>query len=419
MQLAKRAARYRLGCAIKVRKDKQRKEEIEWAYHSEMRPRLEATIALAQSEWPLSDPGTNWDADPWLLGVANGVVDLRAGRLRKGLPSDRITMHTRVAFHSSAKCLRWNSFLLEIFGDEELIEFVQRAVGYSLSGETREQCVFLCYGEGANGKSTFLEALRYVLGDYSHNTPFSTLEMKGRTSIPNDVAALAGRRFVTAIETNDSVRLNEARLKGLTGSDAITARYLHKEFFTFHPVAKMWLAFNHKPLVADDSHGFWRRMRLIPFPRIFVEDAMDKELLDKLKAEGPAILAWAVRGCREWQEKGLGLPPAVEAATQEYREESDPLRDFIDELCIVQIGKSVTAGSLWACYRNWAKENGESWPLDRAAFARRLEVRGLHRDRMGHARTRIWTGIDLKAAHKLGILTSHADVRTDADGQIQ
>lgn len=258
MRMAKAAARYRLRCTFKTKDKEQRNDGIGWALQSENRFRLEAAIALAQSERPLSDPGANWDVDPWLLGVANGVVDLRTGMLRKGLPSDRVTTHTRVAFRSSARCPRWKSFLAEVFVIEELIEFVQRAVGYSLTG-----------AEGANGKSTFLGALRYALGDCAHNTSFSTLELKGRTSISNDVAALVGRRFVTAIETNDSARLNEARLKGLTGSDAITARHLYGDFFTFHPVAKMWLAFNHKPLVADDSHGFWRRMRLIPFPKAF------------------------------------------------------------------------------------------------------------------------------------------------------
>lgn len=419
MRLAKLAARHRLRRAVKIAGGEQRDAGIRWAQQSEMRPRLEAAIALAQSERPLSDPGMNWDADPCLLGVANGIVDLRTGLLRKGVPSDRITMHTKVAFRSWAKCPRWKSFLVEILVEEELIQFVQRAVGYSLTGETREQCVFLCYGQGANGKSTFLEVLRYTLGEYAHNTPFSTLELKGRTSIPNDVAALVGRRFVTAIETNDSARLNEARLKGLTGSDAVTARYLHREFFTFQPVAKIWLAFNHKPLITDDSHGFWRRINLIPFLQTFAEGKMDKELLGILRAEGPAILAWAVRGCVLWQSDGLRPPPVVRAATQEYREESDPLRDFIEELCILRPSKSVAVGALWVAYRNWVKNNEESWSLDRVAFTRRLEARGLRKIRVGHARTWTWTGICLKPTQRLGVRASDADVRTDADGQIQ
>src|SRR5262249_4534420 len=214
---------------------------------------------------------------------------------RRGNPSDRITIHTHIQFDSSARCPRWNQFLVEVFEDnQELIDFVQRAVGYSLTGDTSEQCLFLNFGGGSNGKSTFLEVLRRVAGGYGHNMPFSTLEIKARTSIPNDVAALAGRRLVTASETNESVRLNEERVKALTGCDAITARFLNKEFFTFHPVAKFWLAFNHKPRVADDSHGFWRRIRLIPFLHEFKDTARDKHLLEKLLAEAPGILVWAV-----------------------------------------------------------------------------------------------------------------------------
>ncbi len=165
---------------------------------SESRYRLDAALKLAQSVRSLADPGIDWDADPWLLGVANGVVDLRSGTLRRGSPSDRITIHTDIQFDSSALCPRWNQFLVEVFEDnQELIDFVQRAVGYSLTGDTSEQCLFLIFGGGSNGKSTFLEVLRRVAGGYGHNMPFSTLEIKARTSIPNDVAALAGRRLVS------------------------------------------------------------------------------------------------------------------------------------------------------------------------------------------------------------------------------
>ncbi len=419
VQLAKYATRHRFRNTFAIDDDDLRKEELNWARTSEMRSRLEATVILARSETHLARRGTEWDTDPWLLGVANGVVDLKTGSLRRGLPSDGITMHTRVAFQRSANAPLWDEFLKDVFVDDELIDFLQHAVGYSLTGQTSEQCFFACFGDGANGKSTFLETVRYVFDEYAHNTPFSTLELLGRSSIPADLAELDGRRFVTAIETNNSVRLNEARLKGLTGSDAVTARRLYKGFFTFTPVAKFWLAFNHKPSVRDDSYGFWRRNRLIPFTQIFLGDSQNKELLATLRTEAPGILAWAVRGCLKWQAEGLGLPSSVRAATEQYREESDPLRDFIDELCIVQPGKSVAASALWVTYLNWVKDNGEPWPLDRAAFARRLEARGLRKTRVGHARTWTWEGICLKQGHKLGLLTSQADVRTDADGQIQ
>jgi putative DNA primase/helicase len=166
----------------------------------------------------------------------------------------------------------------------------------------------LCHGEGANGKSTFLSAIAYVLGSYACNLPFSAFELVARSTIPNDVATLPGRRFVTAIETDESARLNEARIKALTGCDLITARSLYNRFFTFKPVAKFWLAFNHRPVVADSSHGFWRRVHLIPFVRQFNPQA-EPNLEGTLRAEAPGILAWAVQGCLDWQKLGLACRP--------------------------------------------------------------------------------------------------------------
>lgn len=410
-RLVTQVARFRWAIAANISNEEERKKEGRWAIDSESRPRLEAALALARSVHPLSDDGANWDSDPWLLGVANGVLNLHTGRLRKGRPSDRITMHTDIAFDPSAQCPRWEQFLSEVFGDDtELIAFIQRAVGYSLTGDTSEQCLFACHGGGANGKSTFFETLRKVFGDYARNTPFSTLERNARTSISNDVAALVGRRFVTAVETNESVQFNEARVKALTGSDAMTARFLYGEYFTFFPVAKFWLGFNHKPVVADDSYGFWRRIRLIPFPKEFKGDADDKQLLPKLKAEAPGILAWAVRGCLAWQKDGLGMPKVVKESTEAYREESDPLSEFISDRCVVHEDEQVEGGLLWYEYQSWCTENQEP-ELDRKAFSKRLEDRGLKKIKVGHNRTRSWQGLSLESE-----ATADADVRTDADG---
>ena len=393
-RLAKEAARSRLAAAVKIPGDIKRKEAVKWGMQSESRYRLDAAIAMAQVEPPLADAGTHWNIDPWRLGVANGVVDLRTGRLRKGRQSDRITFHSDIPFALKAECPRWLQFLDEVFdADKELIEYVQRAVGYSLTGDRREQCLFLCWGEGANGKSTFLEVLRDVLGDYAHNLPFSAFEMKARASIPNDVASIVGRRLVTAVETDESTRLNEARVKALTGSDPVTARFLYGEFFDFHPVAKFWLAFNHKPLVSDDSHGFWRRVRLIPFEHVFQGKEEDKRLIEKLKAEADGILPWAVDGALKWQKQGLGAPPAVKKATEEYREESDPLNEFIDECCVVESDAQVAAAELWAAYQRWSEDNGARSPIDRAKFSQRLAGRGFEKEREGHDRTWIWLGI--------------------------
>ena len=289
--------------------------------------------------------------------MQNGVLDLTTGGIRDGRPDDRITIHSPVTYDPFATCPRFQQFLQEIFEeDADLISFVHRAVGYSLTGRTIEQVVFIAFGNGANGKGRLFSALRSAIGPLGWNMPFSTFELKGRSSVPNDLAALVGRRFVTASETNEGTRLNEARVKALTGEDDITARFLSKELFEFRPVAKFWLAVNHKPRVSDDSYGFWRRVRLIPFNRQFGPDEADPDLEKKLLAERAGILAWMVQGALEWQKHGLNAPESVMAATAEYKEESDPLLDFISVRCDVGPEKSVSGSDLYRSYQDWAEQ---------------------------------------------------------------
>ncbi len=397
LQGAKAAARARYHLLSHGLSGDDAKKEATWASGSESRPRLEAMLEIAKSEPLLATSGDEWDGDPWLLGVGNGVLNLHTGKVRDGKRSDLLTMHSDVVFESRAACPQWLNFLNDILGgDADLTGYVHRSVGYCLTGDTKEQVAFLCYGSGANGKSTFLDVLRHVLGDYSYNLPFSTFELKARSSIPNDVAALPRRRFVTALETNESAPLNEARLKLLTGCDPVSARLLYREFFTFTPSAKFWLAANHKPEVADDSPGFWRRIRLIPFLQQFVGDRADKDLLSKLKAEASGILRWAVDGCLAWQRDGLGLPAVVQAASQAYREENDHIGEFLDERCEIAPDASIPAGDLWYEYCQWAAGNQER-PLARKVFSARLEARGFRKQRLGHNRTWTWLGLRIKA----------------------
>jgi putative DNA primase/helicase len=376
-RLAKEAARDRYGQALSISNLKERKRESGFAIASENRQRVEAMLLAARSEPPIADAGDRWDVDPWLLGVANGVLDLRSGVLRPGVPDDRVTQSVDVDYDPDATCPRWEVFLEEVFaGDAEVIDFIWRAVGYSLTGDITEQCVFTCWGVGSNGKSVFLATLRALAGHYGTNTPFSTLELSGRPSIPNDLAALAGRRLVTASETNEGARLNEARLKALTGGDPITARFLHGEFFTYQPVLKLWLAVNHKPIVRDDSHGFWRRVRLIPFTRRFDRDA-DPALADRLRAELAGILAWAIRGALLWREEGLRIPSAVTLATEAYRAESDPLADFLADRCVEGEGLVLPTTPAYRAYRDWATGAGLTGRelLTHKAFGSRMSER--------------------------------------------
>jgi putative DNA primase/helicase len=250
-----------------------------------------------------------------------------------------------------------------------------------------------------------------VWSDYAFNLPFSAFELKARSSIPNDIAAIEGKRLVTAVETNESAQLNEARIKMLTGCDPITARPLYCEYFVFPPTGKFWLAFNHLPEVMDDSHGLWRRIRLIPFLQRFDGNAADKELLAKLLAEAPGILAWAVQGCLKWQAEGMSSPPTIQEKTDVYRRESDPLEDFIVERCLVAPSARVTAAALWDAYLYWANDNMERAPLDRKGFSRRLEDKGFKKARQGHARDWTWLGIALKIENR-GFQDPRAAMRT-------
>jgi putative DNA primase/helicase len=361
--------------AVAISDHDQRARALKFTLALERHTGIANVLALAKDLPPLADAGRAFDVDPWLLGVKNGVVDLRTGTLRPGQRDDRITMQARAAFDPDAPCPRWTQLCAEVFGgDAAVIDFVQRAVGYSLTGDSREQCVFMGYGHGANGKSTFLTTLAHVLGDYAWTMPFATIELQQRHAIPNDLAALAGRRFVVASETNDGTLLNESRLKALTGGDPISARFLHAEFFTFEPVAKFWLAVNHLPRVRDDSHAFWRRMRVLPFLQTF---DVDTTLADVLRAEAPGILAWAVQGTRAWQRDGLTAPESVRRATADYRRDSDVLDEFLATACERDDGAEVRGSEIYQHYQAWATRVGltERERLSATAFGRKLSER--------------------------------------------
>ena len=397
-RLAKKAARVRYRTALDIEDLDLRGKTASSAVRSESRQRLDACLALARSEHPIADSGMTWDPDPYLLGVANGVVDLRTGMIRSGHPDDRLTMQVPVQYDVKAECPRWQQFLHQVFQrDEELIGFVQRALGYSLTGSVREQVLFLCYGTGSNGKSVFLDMLRNVLGDYAMNIPFTVLELQQRPSLTNDLASMAGRRLVTSSETNESTRLNEARIKALTGGDPITARFLYSESFTYEPVAKFWLAVNHLPRVRDDSYGFWRRVRVLPFNEQFTGDDADKGLPFKLLEELPGILNWGVQGALNWRLVGLAPPSAVMTATQAYRKDNDELDGFVADCCVVADGVRAEPGHLFSEYQRWSKEQGilERHRLGSRSFGTRIRER--FGDSVSSNGKRYFLGIGLKA----------------------
>jgi putative DNA primase/helicase len=278
-----------------------------------------------------------------------------------------------------------------------LLPFVQKAAGYSLTGDTREQVAFFPWGSGANGKSTFLNAIQGVLGDYAKQTPLETLLLKREGGIPNDLARLHGARFVSAVETESGRRLAEAQLKQMTGGDRLVARFLHQEFFEFVPMFKVWLATNHRPLIRGTDHAIWRRIRLIPFTVRIPDSEQDRELAEKLKAEYPGILRWLAEGCLAWQAEGLGAPEPARSATEGYRREMDALAPFLAERCFTgtaapleaKVGKAV----LYAEYSAWCANAGETL-LSQSDFGKALRDRGFHDGRTNQER--YWEAIALK-----------------------
>lgn len=349
---------------------------ISHAIKYESASRIDAVLRLARNIPQVSVPHDVFDASPMLLNVANGTLDLSTGKLRPHDEQDLLTKMVPVIWDPASLCPTWEKFLIEIFaGRLELIDYIQRAVGYSLSGDTSEQCLQLGYGHGSNGKSTFLEVLQSLFGDYGAQADFATF-LEAKTDGPrNDVARLAGARMVRSSEVGEGKRFNESLIKALTGSETIAARFLYSEAFEFQPTFKLWFAANHKPVIRGTDHAIWRRVRLIPFTVQFSDEQKDRGLKAKLLAELPGILAWAVAGCILWQQRGLGAPADVVQATDEYRKDSDVMGSFLDDSCDVGGGLEVRASDLYQAFKRWAKDNGE-FELSQTAFGRRLDERG-------------------------------------------
>jgi len=334
------------------------KNVMKHAGRSENTMKVKSMISLAESEVPISPD--DFDRDPWLLNVRNGTLDLRTGELRAARKEDMITRILDVDYDPQAQCPTWTAFLHTVMdGREDLIKFLQQATGYSLTGDVREQVLFFLYGKGANGKSTFIEAVMNLLGAYSKHTRPETFMMKKEAGSSNDIADLDGVRMVAAVELEEGRRLAEVLTKQVSGGDTLKARYLFQEYFEFKPQFKLWLCGNHKPKIRGTDHAIWRRIRLIPWCVTIPDDRQDRDLPSKLKAEWPGILAWAVRGCREWQMEGLSKPDAVIAATADYRKEMDVLGDFFDTCVSIEDGASTTKKELYETYTQYCNNNGE------------------------------------------------------------
>lgn len=337
MRYAKATAKAMYGEAANTKNDTRRQALAKHAYKSETASSLKAMVELAKSETDIEADISEFDLHPHLLNVGNGVVDLRTGKL---LPHSRDMMLsncTPIEYDPNAKCPVFEGFLSRIFtGNIGLIDYIRRAIGYSLTGETSEHCFFICHGDGANGKSTLLEAIHFLLGDLAATVRTEVL-MKHRFTSQSghndDVANLHGKRFVAAAETESGHELAASLIKSLTGGDTISASRKYGRGFSFKPQFKIWIAANHKPEIPDTDEGIWRRIRMIPFTERIPENERDLKLAERLRSESQGILAWAVRGSVAWYSGGLGSSPDVDRATLSYRSEQDTVARFIAECC--------------------------------------------------------------------------------------
>jgi len=374
----------------------ERERLARWAVASETEKRLRSMLALAQAEPGIPVQPEDLDRDPWALNVQNGTLDTRTGELRPHRRDEFITRCLPIRYDPAADCPLWRATLERILdGRADLIRYFQKAIGYSCTGDTTEQVLFLCWGVGRNGKTTILSTAVTLLGDYALSTRPETFMLKYGDGIPNDVAQLKGRRLVIAVEAEAGQRLAEGLVKQMTGGDTLTARFMRAEFFQFAPTFKIFLATNHKPQIRGTDLAIWRRIRLIPFTVTIPESEQDRQLPDKLKGELPGILTWALEGARAWRAEGLGLPEAVRAATEAYRADMDTLGEFLREKCMDETGARIAAGQLFQAYEAWTHANGEKAVTART-FGLRLKERGFTAERTKHERS--WGGLRLRSA---------------------
>ena len=357
-----------------------RSEAVKFALRSELAPRLAAMIELAKSESGIALPYPRFDVDRWLAGVERGAVDLRTGAFLVPPAGAYLSRRLGTEYNPHAQCPIWCAFLDRITAsDMSLIAFLQRAIGYTLTGNTGEQVFFVLHGPGANGKSVLLRVVRELMGEYGADAAIGTFLDRARRESSNDLARLAQLRFVCASELDEERPLAESLVKAVTGGEAISARFLYGEYFEFEPTFKVWIACNHKPRISGDDQGIWRRIRLIPLRVPIPPEEQDRDLLAKLRRELPGILNWAIAGCLAWQRDGLETPPAVMSATRAYRDESDSIGEWIRERCAVEPSAAIQAKLLYQDYAKCIEERGAR-PLSMKRWAQRMSDRGFEKN---------------------------------------
>jgi len=373
---------------------RERLEIEKFAKISESVRRRENLVKAAQYVTALNITSNNLDPDPWLLNVQNGTINILTGEFTEHCRENMITKIINVEYNPNADCPLWKQFIREIMNyNGELINFIQTAAGWSLTGDISEQVMFILYGIGANGKSTFLNVIQHIMGEYSTSTNTETFMKKNGDQYTNDLARLRGTRFVTTTEAEQGRRLSEPLIKKITGSDPMTARFLYGEYFTFMPTFKVWMATNHKPVIKGTDHGIWRRIMLIPFTTTIPKDKQDRHLELKLREEASGILNWLLEGAARWGRERLQAPDIVLNATDEYRGEMDVVGTFLNDQCTVDVNLQIKIKELYRAYTDWCIENKEH-AVNERFFSTRLKEMGYEQKRTAEAR--YWAGLGLK-----------------------
>jgi putative DNA primase/helicase len=361
-----------------------RKEMYNHAKRSESNGAINAMIALAESAPPFASRSRDFDADPWLLNLRNGTLDLRTGALREHNPDDMITKVANYDFDPTATCPLWMTFIDTVLPDADTREFVQRLAGYAMTGVVRDRVLVVFHGRGDNGKSVLLRVLSTILGQYSEYAPHDLLiaPPKGSTRHPTELASLLGLRLSAMSEVDKDVKFNESLLKRLTGNEPIKARRMGCDFFEFEMTSKFVIAVNDLPKVGTDSKAVWNRIRTVPFKVTIDKDKIDTALFEKLMAEASGILNWMAAGCLEWQRQGLGTTKAIEAANVAYKAVSDDTARFFSTVYVADDSARTPRSEVFAAYEEWTAKHTVQ-PLCKSAFYKAAEAIGVKSVKVG------------------------------------
>jgi len=395
-EIAKTVIRGMYENVIKLADYRDQKELMDHAMKSEALRRRKAAVESASWEQAINNDPEDLDRNEWLFNVGNGTLDLGPGEFREHRKEDLITKLANVDYDPDADCPLWKAFIREIMdGRADLMEFLQATAGWTLTGDMSEQAMFILYGSGANGKSTYLNVLMDIMGDYAISTPTDTFMKKYNDKMSNDIARLRGTRLVTTNEAEQGRKLSEPMIKQVTGNDMLTARFLYGEYFDFRPSFKIYMATNHRPIIDGTDNGIWRRIKLVPFTLTVAKERQDKYLQAKLRAEAPGILNWLIEGCRMWRAKGLVSPVEIEEATDSYRNEMDAVGTFFQDRCVRNPGGLTKTRDLFKAYQKWCAEANEPACSERMFGMRICEI-GVERYRTQEAR--YWKDLMLKAS---------------------